>query len=220
MKISKLSPVLALVTLGATCLVVRADDNPAQAAAREALAKAAFDMSGTNTTAQPPGTQVIPVDATLVTAPADATPATPAPAPTVPAEPAATPAPAAAAMATTTVNTTSEPAASTSTDTNVVMHPVATKEEAKADAKAKKEKAEKEKAEKAAMSTAPKTPPISSSDTNYVGQELGMKQIAAPALPISSSKQDQLKALLQKYEADQITPEQYHEQRAAILAQP
>lgn len=46
------------------------------------------------------------------------------------------------------------------------------------------------------------------------------RPIEAPALPISMSKAAQLQALLAKYKADQITPEQYHKQRAAILAQP
>jgi hypothetical protein len=61
----------------------------------------------------------------------------------------------------------------------------------------------------------------STTTTNAVnGQDLGMKPIAAPALPISASKDARLQALLQKYEADQITPEEYHQQRAAILAEP
>jgi len=47
-----------------------------------------------------------------------------------------------------------------------------------------------------------------------------MKPMEAPALPISASKEDQLQALLAKYKADQITPEEYHNQRAALLAQP
>jgi len=33
-------------------------------------------------------------------------------------------------------------------------------------------------------------------------------------------KEAQLQALLARYKADLITPEQYHKQRAAILAQP
>ena len=52
------------------------------------------------------------------------------------------------------------------------------------------------------------------------GTDLGMKPIAAPPLPINASKQDRLAALLQKYQADQITPDEYHSQRAAILAEP
>jgi hypothetical protein len=49
---------------------------------------------------------------------------------------------------------------------------------------------------------------------------LGLPAIPAPALPISAAKQEQLEALLAKYKADQITPEEYQTQRAAILAQP
>jgi hypothetical protein len=69
-------------------------------------------------------------------------------------------------------------------------------------------------------SSAAVTAPASSSTSNYVGKDLGLKPMAAPAAPISSDKQFQLEALLQKYRADLITPEEYHKQRAAILAQP
>jgi len=44
--------------------------------------------------------------------------------------------------------------------------------------------------------------------------------IIAPDLPISMTKEQRLQALLALYKADQITPEQYHKQRAAILAEP
>ena len=56
--------------------------------------------------------------------------------------------------------------------------------------------------------------------TAYPGKSLGLSPIIVPALPISASKEEQLKALLAKYQADQITPEEYHKQRAAILAAP
>jgi hypothetical protein len=55
---------------------------------------------------------------------------------------------------------------------------------------------------------------------NYPGKELGLKPIEAPAPPISADKQAQLQALLAKYMADQVSPEEYQQQRAAILAQP
>ena len=50
----------------------------------------------------------------------------------------------------------------------------------------------------------------------------------APAFPpmqpppptISADKQTRLTELLQKYKAEQLTPEQYHQQRAKILAEP
>jgi hypothetical protein len=41
--------------------------------------------------------------------------------------------------------------------------------------------------------------------------------MVAPALPIGESKQQKLQELLAKYKADQITPEEYHRQRAAII---
>src|SRR5262249_4391188 len=43
---------------------------------------------------------------------------------------------------------------------------------------------------------------------------------SGPKSPVSSAKQQQLQALLQKYMANQITPGEYQTQRAAILAQP
>jgi hypothetical protein len=44
--------------------------------------------------------------------------------------------------------------------------------------------------------------------------------LSAPPLPISLSKEQRLSELLRQYQLDQISPEQYHEQRAKILAEP
>jgi len=52
------------------------------------------------------------------------------------------------------------------------------------------------------------------------GNQLGLKPIESPLLPISASQHAQLDALLAKYKANEITPEEYHKQRAAILTQP
>jgi hypothetical protein len=52
------------------------------------------------------------------------------------------------------------------------------------------------------------------------GKELGLKSIEAPNLPITAAQQAQLDDLLAKYKANEITPLEYHKQRAAILAQP
>ena len=41
-----------------------------------------------------------------------------------------------------------------------------------------------------------------------------------PALNISSEKQQRLNDLLRRYQADEITPAQYHQERAKILAEP
>ncbi len=42
--------------------------------------------------------------------------------------------------------------------------------------------------------------------------------IVAPVLPIAGDKQQKLLDLLAKYKADQISPEEYHRQRAAIIS--
>lgn len=41
----------------------------------------------------------------------------------------------------------------------------------------------------------------------------------APASPLSGSKQDRLAELLRRYKADEITPQDYHKQRAQIIAE-
>jgi hypothetical protein len=43
---------------------------------------------------------------------------------------------------------------------------------------------------------------------------------AGPPPPVSADKVQKLNALLQQYQADRITPEQYHQERAKILAGP
>jgi hypothetical protein len=54
---------------------------------------------------------------------------------------------------------------------------------------------------------------------NYPGKDLGLKPLVAPALPVNTTQQAQLQALLQQYKADQISPEEYFKQREAILGQ-
>jgi hypothetical protein len=44
--------------------------------------------------------------------------------------------------------------------------------------------------------------------------------LPAPPSPVSASKEQQLQNLLQQYTSDQISPEQYHQQRAKILSEP
>jgi hypothetical protein len=62
--------------------------------------------------------------------------------------------------------------------------------------------------------------PAGKANTNPQGKEPGLKPIQAPLLPISAAQQAQLRFLLSQYKANQITPEAYHQKRAAILAQP
>jgi hypothetical protein len=76
-----------------------------------------------------------------------------------------------------------------------------------------------------AMPATPKVKPGMTSTPNqnnaiFPGKELGLKPIETPLLPISAAQEAQLQALLAKYKADQITPEEYHSRRAEILAQP
>jgi hypothetical protein len=44
--------------------------------------------------------------------------------------------------------------------------------------------------------------------------------IQGPPVTISAAKQQELAALLARYKADKITPEEYHTERAKILAEP
>jgi hypothetical protein len=145
MKISKLLSAACVFAVCAGFATVRAQDNPAQAAARAAL------MKQMNQQPAPP------------TQPPPAAPAAPQ-TPVAPAAPAAAAAPV------------------------IVMQTNA-----------------------AAVPPAPKPATVSIP---------GRVPIVAPALPISLSKEERLQALLDLYKADQITPEQYQKQRAAILAEP
>lgn len=65
-------------------------------------------------------------------------------------------------------------------------------------------------------------PAVKSSPANagYAGKTLGFKPIEAPSPPVSAQKVAELQALLAKYMANQVSPEEYHKQRAAILAEP
>jgi len=70
----------------------------------------------------------------------------------------------------------------------------------------------------AAAPAMPKAPP-QNANANSAGRDLGLKPIVAPPLPISPMQEAQLQALLEKYEANAITPEQYQAARAKILAE-
>jgi hypothetical protein len=74
-------------------------------------------------------------------------------------------------------------------------------------------------AQQAAMNAAKPvvaTPPPASA--NYPGKELGLPPITAPPLPISTQQETELQGLLMRYEANQISPEEYQKERANILA--
>jgi hypothetical protein len=189
MKISKLTPIICALALGALLIPASAQDNAAQAAARAALS------------AQTPAASV----------------------------PQPTNAPAAGNQA---VQTKADKAAAK-----------AKAKQAAADLKAKQDAEKQQAAQKAAQAqaaqTAAKAKPdqkqpstavvaakpavagqAASGTNSYIGQDLGFEPIVAPALPISASKEARLNALLEQYKADKISPEDYHRQRSAILAEP
>ncbi len=186
MKISKKLPVLCALAMGATCLSVRAQDNPAQAAARIALAKQLFGASATPTQATPVQPAATPLDANQLAA-----------------QRAAQMAALAAAMSV-------KPAVEMPAKTSLPHSPAAP-------------------AAKPAVAAVPPPasqpaviapPPAKPAEANYAGKDLGMKPITAPALPISASKEERLQGLLMQYKTDRISPEEYHKQREAILAEP
>ena len=55
--------------------------------------------------------------------------------------------------------------------------------------------------------------PVATATSNY-------KPIEAPASPFSTAKQAKLNEILARYRADAITAQEYHAQRAAIIAEP
>ena len=74
----------------------------------------------------------------------------------------------------------------------------------------------------APVKTAPvvSAPPMAAPAANPPATVMGERTIVAPPPPISMTKQEQLDRLLMLYKSNQLTPLQYHDQRAAILAQP
>ncbi|HKW28622.1 MAG TPA: hypothetical protein VJT54_04755 [Verrucomicrobiae bacterium] len=261
MRISKLYLVVCAATLCAIPLAVRADDNPAQAAARAALEEQmrALDMqqAPTNAPAPAPATPAQPAQPAAATTP----PATPTPA----ANPPATETNQAAAPATTTQTTNASnvqpaqppPVAVTPSSTTAppptnppaataAMTPAPTKAPAAsnsgsslfgpvpppsggvpAGAMSEGSKAVTTSAAPTAVQTPgpgavqslPMEPSQNNNSSAIPGQQLGLKPIVAPPLPISADQQAQLRALLEKYDAGAITPVQYQTERAKILNQ-
>jgi hypothetical protein len=65
------------------------------------------------------------------------------------------------------------------------------------------------------------TPPASVANRNQPAPPvMSLPALSGPATGLSAAKEQKLNELLNQYRADQITPQQYHEQRAKILAEP
>jgi len=258
MKISKLLPVLCALAVGANGLNVRADDTPAQAAARAALAK---QLPETGT--PPPSANAVAgktTDDNVVMTPVNNKEAKAK----AKVEKAAAAAKAkqqadqAAADLKLQKEADKKLAAQRAADTKSAQAQAEAKAKADKAAAARSVKPEDDKnlaAQKAALAAAladrqaaaaqTKTEPQAGSSqtlpaakpvahppgasapqpaktaaADFAGKDLGMQPIAAPALPIAASKEERLQALLGKYKTDQISPEAYFKQRAAILAEP
>ena len=264
MRISNLLPVLCALAVGANCLTVRAEDTPAQAAARAALAKQLFEAG-----AQQPSAAN---SATAKTAASDVT-MTPVNDKAAKAKAKADQAAAAAKARQEAAQAAADLKLQKEAENKIAAQRAAEAKAAKeqAEAKAKADKAaattsvkpeddQKLAAQRAALAAAlanrlaaeapTKSAPPAKPDqmapaakpvakplvatapqpavsqpakpvaADFAGKDLGMQPIAAPAMPIANDKQERLQALLGKYKADQISPEEYFKQRAAILAEP
>ena len=192
MQISKFLLCLCALALCAG-MAVHAEDTPAQAAARAAMMKQMQELQGGS-----------------ASAPQTSAPAKSAPAAT--AKPPAAVAP--AANKTSTAAPAQMPAAS-STSNLPPAAPQPGDTAAQATARAALE------AKMAELGT-PYTPaPVVAAQgtmpTARSASTMG-QPIVAPPLPISTAQEQKLQSLLSLYRANQISPQQYQEQRAAILA--
>jgi hypothetical protein len=240
MQISKLLPAICAVAFCASFISARADDTPSQAAARAALEA---KMNALNAPQAPPDAIVsanglqpaVTNDAAAAQQALDAKMAelnTPPP-PKIPAD--ASPAEKALDAKMAELNA---PVKSVQTSAPASVTPASSEEIEKAKASLEQKMSQLNQqspkpsppapvvaAPTPAKPAAPEIPPaaekpLNPASVNYPGKTLGLKPIAAPPLPISADKQAQLQALDAKYMANQITPEEYHKQRAEILGLP
>ncbi len=231
-------------------MTLRADDTPAQAAARAALLQHLQELQGNPT----PAPQTPPPAATAPAAPVVPAPSSPPPAPAMAAAPVnpatgdtpaqaearaalmqhlqelqgnpvpapQTPPPVAAAPAAPAPNPPpSAPApAMAAAPVNPVTGDTAAQAEARAALAQKMADLGITTSQPTAITATAPTATTAPAATKNSATTLQRIPMIAPALPISATKEEKLRVLLARYEADLISPEQYHEQRAAILAAP
>jgi len=219
MQISKVSLTLSACVLVAA-LNVHAQDNAAQAAARAALASKLFEMdasspSPTNAPAAAPAATTQPAPAATPSI-SDAPPAT-----TIPSnEPAMAPV---GGDANSKPDKKAQKEAAKRAAALKAKEDAAAKAQADADARAQKiaeKQAEKQHAAEVAAAEKQAKLNTDAAMKPPVPVTVTMPDMAAPPPPISAAKQQQLADLLVKYQADQITPDEYQKQRADIMAQP
>ncbi len=241
MRISKLLSAACAATCLSGFFTVRAQDNPAQAAARAALME---KISELNAQPSPPANQrmaqaiiVTPTGTSVVqSTPASAAPDTllgPADTPDTPAQAAARAALAEKisqlnAQPSTSANQTPVAATASSSPFSPVPPPSNPKVQISPPpavpptAPAVNPQPAAAPMPKAATApvaaTAVKTPPPANG--NYPGKSLGLPPFVAPPPPVSAQQDAELQALLAKYMANQVSPDEYQKERAAILAKP
>jgi hypothetical protein len=211
-KISKLAPAIFAVVFCSGLMLVRAADTPAQAVARAALMKQMNEMPAQPAT---PAPVIVMPSAVKVEAPAPvvvAPPAAPAPAPT------SVPAPSAPMF---------QPVVAPAMDSDALAKARAAllqkmseiESQSPATPMPAPEKVVVKKTEKPVEKIETPAPVVMQPKPAMVAEPM-VKPIETPALPISATKEERLQALLQKYKTDQITPEEYHTERAKIMGEP
>jgi hypothetical protein len=214
--ISKLFPAICALIFCSSLMAVRADDTPDQAAARTALIQKMNEMPAQPSV--PPPVVVTP-----------ATPTVEAPAPVVVAPPVA---PALApALASNTEMFLPTPAPNMNTsptldnDAQAKARAALLKkmselgDQSAATPPSAQEKVVIQKSPTPAAAAPVAAPAVMEPKPAMVAEPM-VKPIETPALPISETKEERLQALLEKYKADQITPEEYHTERAKIIGEP
>ena len=236
MRISKLHLIVCAATLFGGIVIVRADDNPAQAAARAALEEKMQELNAepasTNVQTPPPVRHEKAAQPATITAPATPPPAAAPETPVAvtpsgatlqepanpPVAPATTPSasppikkPVKAAAPAESVETAQHASNASNSDQGLFapVPPPSGSMPATAEPE---------------QTTQPPTavqtqPPSQNPKVSYTGKSFGFEPIVAPPLPVSPMQQAELQALLDKYNANAITPEQYQAERAKILAE-
>jgi hypothetical protein len=72
----------------------------------------------------------------------------------------------------------------------------------------------------AVIQSVPTEPSQNNNSAAIPASQLGLQPMVAPPLPISTMQQAQLQALLEKYENNAVSAEDYQNERAKILAEP